>query len=69
MKKSPKRPRGAAFIEDLAYPQTAKYHMNKVGVPMSLWARSCDQKKFTKYQRMIIDEMMKTENHVREIIK
>ena len=58
-----------AFLEALAYPQTAKYHMNKAGVPMSLWSRSCDQKKFTKYQRMIIDELMQTENHVREIIK
>ena len=58
-----------AFLEVLAYPQTAKYHMNKVGVPMSLWSRSCDQKKFTKYQRMIIDELIQTENHVRDIIK
>lgn len=58
-----------AFLEALAYPQTAKYHMNKVGVLMSLWSRSCDQKKFTKYQRMIIDELIQTENHVREIIK
>lgn len=58
-----------AFLEALAYPQTAKYHMNKVGVPTSLWSRSCDQKKFTKYQRMIIDELMQTENHVRDIIK
>ena len=58
-----------AFLEVLAYPQTAKYHMNNVGVPMSLWSRSCDQKKFTKYQRMIIDELIQTENHVRDIIK
>lgn len=58
-----------AFLEVLAYPQTAKYHMNKVGVHMSLWSRSCDQKKFTKYQRMIIDELMNTENYIREIIK
>ena len=58
-----------AFLEVLAYPQTAKYHMNHVGVPMSLWSRSCDQKKFTKYQRMIIDELMNTENYIREIIK
>lgn len=57
-----------AFLEALAYPQTAKYHMNKAGVPMSLWSRSCDQKKFTKYQRMIIDELIQTENHVRDII-
>ncbi len=58
-----------AFLEVLAYPQTAKYHMNKVGVPMSLWSRSCDQKKFTKYQRMIIDDIMKAEDDIRELIK
>lgn len=59
----------SSFLESLAYPQIAKYHMNKVGVPMSLWSRSCDSKKFTKYQRMIIDELINTENNVREIIK
>lgn len=59
----------AAFLEVLAYPQIAKYHMNKVGVPMSLWSRSCDQKKFTKYQRMIMDDFMKAEDEVRKIIK
>lgn len=58
----------AAFLESLAYPQTAKYHMNKVGVPMSLWSRSRDYKKFTPYQRLIMDDMMKAENDVREMI-
>lgn len=59
----------AAFTEVLAYPQTAKYHMNKVGVPMSLWSRSRDKKLFTKYQRMIIDDVMKAEDDLRAIIK
>lgn len=58
----------ASFLEVLAYPQTAKYHMNKVGVPMSLWSRSCDYKKFTKYQQMIIDDLMKAEDDIRELI-
>lgn len=58
----------AAFTECLAYPQTAKYHMNKVGVPMSLWSRSCDHKRFTKYQQMIIDDVMKAEDDMRELI-
>ncbi len=58
-----------AFLEVLAYPQTAKYHMNKVGVPMSLWSRSCDHKKFTKYQRMIIDDIIKAEDDIRELIE
>ena len=58
----------SSFLEVLAYPQTAKYHMNKVGVPMSLWARSCDHKKFTKYQRMIIDDLITAEDDIRELI-
>ena len=59
----------AAFTESLSYPLTAKYHMNTVGVPMSLWSRSRDHKQFTKYQRMIVDDMIKAENDIRAIIK
>ena len=59
----------AAFTESLAYPLTAKYHMNTVGVPMSLWSRSRDHEQFTKYQRMIVDDMIKAENDIRAIIK
>ncbi|MCQ2485859.1 MAG: dihydrodipicolinate synthase family protein [Clostridia bacterium] len=58
-----------AFTESLAYPVTAKYHMNKSGVPMSLWSRSRDPKQFNKYQQMIIDDIMVTENEIRELIK
>ena len=59
----------SAFTECLTYPQTAKYHMNKVGVKMSLWSRSNDMKKFNKYQQMIIDDMMSAEENIRELIK
>ena len=58
-----------AFTESLAYPVTAKYHMNKVGVPMSLWSRSRDYKQFNKYQQMIIDDIMTAEEDVRKMIK
>ena len=57
-----------AFLEVLAYPQIAKYHMNKCGVKMSLWSRSCDHKKFTKYQQMIIDGLIDFENDMRKLI-
>ncbi|MDD6276680.1 MAG: dihydrodipicolinate synthase family protein [Clostridia bacterium] len=59
----------SSFTECLAYPATAKYHMNKVGVKMSLWSRSRDRKQFTKYQQMIIDDMMSAEEDVRKLIK
>ena len=58
-----------AFLEVLAYPVTAKYHMNRLGIPMSLWTRSRDHKQFTKYQRMITDDMMIAEDEVRKLIK
>lgn len=58
-----------AFLENLAYPVTAKYHMNRVGVPMSLWSRSRDCKQLTRYQKMITDDLMQTEDQVRALIK
>lgn len=58
-----------AFTECFAYPVTAKYHMNKVGVPMTLWSRSRDCKQFTKYQQMVIDDIMIAEDEIRELIK
>lgn len=58
-----------AFTECLAYPVTAKYHMNKVGVPMTLWSRSRDPKQFNKYQQMIIDDIITEEEAIRELIK
>lgn len=58
-----------AFTEVLAYPQTAKYHLNKCGVKMSLWSRSRDRKQFNNYQKMVIDQMITAENKILNLIK
>lgn len=57
-----------SFTESLAYPATAKYHMNKVGVPMTLWSRSRDRKQFNRYQQMIVDDIIKAEEDIRKIL-
>ncbi|NLK40016.1 MAG: dihydrodipicolinate synthase family protein [Clostridiales bacterium] len=47
-----------AFTEQLAYPCTAKYHLNNLeNINMSLTARSCDARLLTPYHQMCIDQM------------
>lgn len=46
-----------ACTEGPAYPCTAKYHLNKIGIKMDTYSRSCDQKRLTPYNRLIIDRM------------
>ena len=43
-----------AFIEQLAYPCTAKYRLNLEGLPMELHARSRDVKELNEYQKMCV---------------
>ncbi len=47
----------AAFIEFLTYPSIAKYHLNKVGVPMTFLSRTCDPAKMKRYDRLCVDRM------------
>ena len=47
-----------AFTESLAYPITAKYHLNHIaGVPMSLYAKSRKAEEFTPYHAMCVRQM------------
>lgn len=47
-----------AFTEALAYPITAKYHLNELaGVSMSLFAHSRDAADFTPYHAMCVRQM------------
>ena len=47
-----------AFTESLAYPITAKYHLNEIaGVPMSLYAKSRKAEEFTPYHTMCVRQM------------
>lgn len=46
-----------AFTEYLAYPVTAKYHLNEIGVKMALNTRTRKMTDLKEYDRHIIDQM------------
>ena len=59
-----------AFTESLAYPCTAKYYLNKIGVPMSAYSRSRDEKQLNEYNRACVDRLYALDEWVRnEVIK
>ncbi len=59
-----------AFTESLAYPCTAKYYLNKIGVPMSAYSRSRDDKQLNEYNRACVDRLYALDEWVRnEVIK
>ena len=57
-----------AFSESMTYPVTAKYHMNLIGIPMELDARSRDKAGFTKYEKMIIEQGVVTDTAIAKMI-
>ncbi|MBQ6164888.1 MAG: dihydrodipicolinate synthase family protein [Clostridia bacterium] len=59
-----------AFTESLAYPCTAKYYLNKIGVPMSLAARSRDCKQVNAYNKACVDRLFALDEWMRrELMK
>ena len=56
----------ASTIECQVYPVNAKYHMNLVGVPMSLVTRSKDPALFTSSRRLEIDQYFECEKMFEE---
>ena len=58
----------ASTIECQCYPVNAKYHMNLVGVPMSLVTRSKDPALFTSSRRLEIDQFYVCEKMFEEYI-
>ncbi|MBQ6019893.1 MAG: dihydrodipicolinate synthase family protein [Clostridia bacterium] len=59
-----------AFTESLAYPCTAKYYLNKIGVPMSVEARSRDCRQLNAYNKACVDRLFALDEWVRnEVIK
>jgi 4-hydroxy-tetrahydrodipicolinate synthase len=50
-----------AMIEMRLYPVSAKYHMNLVGIPMSLYSRSADCKRFDKNAKQEVDSLFALE--------
>ena len=53
-----------AMIEMRLYPVSAKYHMNLIGIPMSLLSRSSDCSRFDKNARMEVDSMFAVEKYL-----
>lgn len=59
----------SAFTENPAYPCTAKYYLNKLGIKMDCFARSADEKSLTSYQRLVVDQMYHLNSKMREFLK
>lgn len=55
--------------EGCCHPVCAKYHMNLVGVPMTINSRAADKANFHKLHRHTIDDILKIEENIREWLK
>ncbi len=56
----------AAMIEMRAYPCSAKYYQNLVGIPMTTFSRSCDRTKLDKNAIGEVESLIALENYVRK---
>ena len=59
----------SAFTENAAYPCTAKYYLNSVGVKMDCFARSSDEKRLTSYQKLVVNQMKHLNEKMRDFLK
>ncbi len=57
-----------AMIEMRLYPVSAKYHMNLVGIPMELYARSADCTLFDKNAKQEVDSMFAVEKELHKML-
>ncbi len=57
-----------AMIEMRLYPVSAKYHMNLVGIPMELSARSADCSRFDKNAKQEVDSMYAVEKALHKML-
>lgn len=58
-----------AFSEFMAYPVTAKYHMNLIGIPMELDSRSIKKTEFDNYQKDIVRQGIVTDKAFAKLLK
>ena len=49
----------AAFTEGPAYPITAKYFLNRLGMNITLEARSAKPESFRAYDRLVVEQMLR----------
>ena len=53
-----------AMIEMRIYPVSAKYHMNLIGIPMSLHTRSADVQRLDKNARLEVESLYAVEQYL-----
>lgn len=58
-----------AFTEALAYPCTAKYYLDQVGVSMTTESRSRDPKQLTNYHKLVVRQMVDLDRKLKELIQ
>ena len=55
-----------AFTEVMHYPSTAKYALDRMGVKMSTFSRSCDAKGVTEYEKNVVNQLLRLSDKARE---
>ena len=59
-----------SLVEGCGHPAAAKYHMNRIGVPMEIFCRSIDaEERFGYLNRHAIDDLLNMEKEVREWLR
>lgn len=58
----------SAFTEVMHYPSTAKYALDKLGVKMNIFSRSCDAKCVTPYEKNVVGQLLELSEYVRRNI-
>lgn len=54
--------------EGYHHPVDTKYHMNRIGVPMNLRSRCCEESVFSRLDRHFIDDMLVLEDEIRALL-
>ncbi len=58
-----------AFTESPAYPCTAKYYLGLKGFDMETYSRSSAQSNLTSYQKLVMEQLYRTEKKLEELLK
>ncbi len=58
-----------AFTESPAYPCTAKYYLGLKGFDMDTYSRSSAQSNLTSYQKLVMEQLYRTEKQLEEMLK
>ncbi len=59
----------SAFTEGPAYPCTAKYYLGLKGFDMDVYSRSASPERLTSYQKLVMEQLYRTEKQLEELVK